>query len=255
MKIAFKNVSLQYGDAPILRDISFEISPETRLAIVGESGAGKSSIAKLLMRATDPTTGEIQIADKPFPQYKLQSVLRHIGIVLQRPEMISGNVRENILFALHPEDFHTVCDEKIWSVLDLISPSFRNRLANGLDTRVGKNGLQLSGGEQQRICIARALIKNPEFLIIDEATASLDACSEQVVQRGIDTSLQQGISAVVIAHRLSTQRNCNKFLILKRPQDCTDSESQIEMICNSATEAYEQSVTYRKLGDAQGFRP
>ncbi len=256
MRVAFDRVSLQYGNTPILRDISFTLEPGTRLAVVGSSGAGKSSLSRLLMRATDPTSGTICINEVAYPKYQLQSVLRHIGVVLQKTEMISGTVRENITFGIHLTDILGVTDADIWDVLDAISPSFRRRFGErGLDTLVGKQGMQLSGGEQQRLCVARALLKKPEMLIIDEATASLDSETEQIVQRGIDMALAQDISALVVAHRFSTLRNCNKFVVLKRLVDCRQDESQIELICDSATEAYDRSLIFRTLSDLQGFRP
>jgi len=256
MQVKFERVSLRYGTAPILRDISFSLDSGTRLALVGSSGAGKSSLARLLMRATDPSGGTIYIDGVAYPKYQLQSVLRHIGVVLQKTEMISGTVRENITFGIHPIDLAKVTDEEIWTVLDAISPSFRRRFCElGLDTLVGKQGMQLSGGEQQRICVARALLKKPEMLIIDEATASLDSETEQIVQNGIDMALAHDISALVVAHRFSTLRNCNKFVVLRRLVDCLEDESQVELICDSATEAYERSSTFRTLADLQGFRP
>lgn len=256
MLIRFENVSLTFGDTPVLRDISFTLGPDTRMALVGGSGAGKSSITGLLTRKTDPTNGTIYIDDRPFPEYQLQSVLRHVGVILQRAELISGTVRENITLSVHEDDMSKITDDVIWSILDMISPSFRARFSTqGLDTLVGKQGMQLSGGEQQRLCVARALLKQPEVLIVDEATASLDSETEQVVQQGIDTAMAQNISALVVAHRFSTLRNCNRFVVLKKLDDCEPGESQIEIICDSAEEAYERSPTFRKLSDLQGFRP
>ena len=256
MQILFDDVSLNYGEAAILRDITFSIAPGTRLALVGSSGAGKSSLARLLMRATDPSKGTVYINGRAYPEYQLQSVLRHIGVVLQRTEMISGTVRENLTLGIHQEDLHTVSDENIWQVLRAISPSFQTRFAEkGLDTLVGKQGMQLSGGEQQRLCVARALLKKPELLIIDEATASLDSETEQIVQRGIDMALANDISALVVAHRFSTLRNCNTFVVLRRISDCLPGQSQVEIICDSAQQAYRHSATFRTLADLQGFRP
>jgi ABC-type multidrug transport system fused ATPase/permease subunit len=256
MHVVFDNVSLMYGTTPILRNVSFSIEPGVRLALVGSSGAGKSSLAKLLLRATDPTRGIITIDGIPLPHFQLSSVLRHIGVVLQKTEMISGTVRENVTFSMHQLDLPAITDEVIWSVLDAISPSFRIRFRqHGLDTVIGKQGMQLSGGEQQRLCVARALIKQPEMLVIDEATASLDSETERVVQAGIDSALAQNISALVVAHRFSTLRNCNRFVVLKRLSDCNEEESQVECICDSAKEAYERSITFRTLSDLQGFIP
>jgi len=256
MHLEVRNVSLSFGDTPVLRNISCAIEPGVRLAVVGESGAGKSSLTKLFIRATDPTAGEILVNGVPLPQYQLWSVLRHIGVILQQSEMVSGDVRENVCLGLHQLDLAGVTDDMIWEVLDTISPSFRIRFKErGLDTMLGKQGLQLSGGELQRLCVARALIKKPEFLIIDEATASLDSETERVVQEGIDTALRGNLSALVVAHRFSTLRNCNRFMVLKNLAHCSPHESQIETICDSAAAAYELSPTFRRLADLQGFTP
>ena len=256
MHITFDSVSLNYGSAAILRDISFEIAPGTSAALIGSSGAGKSSIAKLMMRACDPSGGTIYIDGVPFQGYQLWSVLQYIGVIPQRSEIVSGDVRENVTFSLHEKQLVDTTDDDIWQALDAISPSFRERFGTkGLDTLVGQQGLKLSGGEQQRICVARALIKNPALLFIDEATASLDSETEQVVQKGIDAALQRNISALVISHRFSTLSNCNMFVILKRLIDCDEGEPQIEAICGSAEEAYDVSPTFRKLAVMQRFRP
>ncbi len=256
MLVEYKNVSVRYGDSDILRDVSFTIEEGTSVGLVGRSGSGKSTLARLLFRAMDPDSGEVCIDGIPFSAYQKNTVLRHIGAILQRSDMISGDARENILFATHAEDMTKVGDESIWNILDALTPALRQRFnGHGLDTLVGKQGLQLSGGQQQLICIARALIKNPEFLIVDEATASLDAETEMMVQQGIDTALSQGKSAMVIAHRLSTQRNCDRIIVLKKATECEPGEPQIEMICNSPQEAYELSPTYRRLAELQGFRP
>lgn len=256
MHVAFNNVSMRYGAHEILRDVSFSIEPGISLGLVGASGSGKSTIARLMMRAMRPTSGEVLINNVSFDRYNQVSVLRHIGAILQRPEMVSGDVRENVLLATHEDDMTRVNDEQIWHILDALTPTLRERFNGaGLDTLVGKQGLQLSGGQQQLICIARALVKDPEFLIVDEATASLDAETEVMVQHGIDTALSQGKSALVIAHRLSTQRHCNRIMVLKKVTNLTAGEPQIEAICGSPQEAYECSPTYRKLADLQGFRP
>lgn len=254
MHIQFDHVGLSFGDdTPILRDVSFDIPPGKRVALIGESGAGKSSIAGLLVRKQDPTSGHVRINGVSLRQYNLSSVLRHIGVILQRPEIISGDVRENVLLALHEDDVAAVGDDQIWHVLDTISPALRERFnGKGLDTPVGKTGLQLSGGEQQRLCIARALIKNPELLIIDEATASLDGKNQAMVQEGIDTALSQGISALVIAHRFSTLRNCNQFVVLRKLSSCRDGESQVEAIAESLSELHAVSPTFRELAKYEG---
>lgn len=246
---------MQYGDStPILRDISFTISTGTRLALIGQSGAGKSTLASLIRRDLDPTGGAILLDGRDLREYQLKSVLRRMGIILQRPEIMSGNVRENILYGLAHNS--TVTDNEIWDIIDLVSPEMRKRFCDkGLDTKVGKQGLQLSGGEQQRLCVMRALIKSPLFLIVDEATSSLDSETEIVVQQGIDTALSRGIAALVIAHRFSTLRNCNKFVVLRKLNECAQGESQVETIAHSLAELHDSSDIFRRLSAAQDFRP
>lgn len=255
MRFDFRNITMQYGtDMPILQNVSFSIPDGVRVALIGQSGSGKSTIASIVRRDIEPTSGSVSLNGRDLREYQLTSVLKYMGIILQRPEIMSGNVRENILYGVT----HGVCvsDEAIWDIIDLVSPEMRNRFKeHGLDTKVGKQGLQLSGGQQQRLCIMRALIKNPQFLIVDEATSSLDSETEQVVQQGIDTALSRGISALVIAHRFSTLRNCDQFVVLKKLSDCTVGESQVETIAHSLPELMASSGTFRRLAEAQDFRP
>lgn len=255
MEIVFENISMTFTDQlPILQNISFTIPRGTRLALIGQSGAGKSTIASLVRRDRNPSSGRIMIDNHNLQELNLSSVLRHMGNILQRPEVISGNVRENIIHGV-PFD-QTVTDDDIWKVIDLVSPEMRTRFnGHGLDTRVGKQGLQLSGGEQQRLCVMRALIKDPQFLIVDEATSSLDSETELVVQKGINTALKRGISALVIAHRFSTLRECNKFVVLKKIGDCGKNESQIEAEADNMQTLWEVSPIFRRLAEAQNFRP
>lgn len=254
MDISFNSVSLEFDGSQVLRDISFDIPQGARVALIGESGSGKSSIAGLLMRKLDPSSGVVIVNSVPLQKYNLSSVLEHIGIILQRPEMVSGDVRENILLAMSKHSMKEIDDDDIWQVLDAISPTMRKRFnGKGLDTLVGKQGMQLSGGEQQRICIARALIKKPEMLIVDEATASLDAKNQAMVQEGIDIALgAERVSALVIAHRFSTLKNCNKFVVIRKLDTCKKDEPQIEAICASLPELYEQSPTFRELANYEG---
>lgn len=257
MHIRFENVSVTFsGQQPVLKGVSFSIPDGKRVALIGTSGAGKSTVAGLLIRRRDPDEGVVLLNERPLHEYSLSSVLAHMGVILQRPEIISGTVRENILLAMPSYRDRCVTDDEIWKIIDLVSPEMRTRFNGyGLDTKVGKQGLQLSGGEQQRICVMRALIKQPEFLIVDEATSSLDSETEESVQEGIDTALSQGISALVIAHRFSTLRNCNHYIVLRRSSDCTDGRPQVEATCDSLDELYHCSPTFKRLADKQGFVP
>ncbi len=254
MHFEIRNVTVSYRtDEPILSGVSFHIPQGRRVALVGQSGAGKTTIAGLVRRDIDPHKGQVLLDGIDLREYQLSSVLRYMGVILQRPEIMSGTVRENILYGV-PADV-VVSDDEIWRIIDVVSSSLRTRFGDcGLDTKVGKQGMQLSGGEQQRLCVMRALIKKPHFLIVDEATSSLDSETELVVQQGIDTALSQGISALVIAHRFSTLRNCDQFVVLRKWVDCVEGESQVECVASSLPELYDQSPTFRRLASAQGFR-
>jgi ABC-type multidrug transport system fused ATPase/permease subunit len=256
MYVRFEGVGVTYaGRSPVLKDINLDIPPAARVALIGPSGAGKSTIASLILRRSDPSCGRITINGIPLPSYNLSSVLAHVGVILQRSEIVSGTVRENILLSVPPLMLPSISDDQVWRVMDLVSPHMRDRFCvYGLDTRVGKQGLQLSGGEQQRLCVMRALIKNPELLIVDEATSSLDSVTEEAVQQGIDVTLSKGISALVIAHRFSTLKKCNRFVVLKTAQECGPLESQIEAESDSLPDLYAISATFRTLADKQGFR-
>jgi ABC-type multidrug transport system fused ATPase/permease subunit len=259
MHITFDSVSLQYPDSDhTLRNISLEIPRGCRLAVMGESGAGKSSLGGLLRRDFDPTAGRILINGRDLREYNLASVLRYIGVIPQRPEVFSGTVRENLLHGIM--DPTVVSDETLWELIGKVSPGLQVRFKqHQLDTRVGKHGMELSGGEQQRLCVIRSLVEDPrhskELLIIDEATSALDSGTELVVQEGIDAALSRGMSAIVIAHRFSTLRGCNRFLCLRKLAHCADGESQIEAVTDSTKELYAQSSWFRHQADLQGFHP
>ena len=252
MHFALNRVGVSFPDnTTVLHDVSFDIPPGARLALIGKSGAGKSMCVSLLRRDRDPTRGRVLLDGRDLREYNRPNMLRHLGVILQQPQIISGTVRENICLGLA----HIVKDAEVWEMIELVRPSLCARFRDGLDTPVGKQGLQLSGGEQQSLCVMRALLRKPAFLIVDEATSSLDSETERVVQDGIDTALSQGIGAVVIAHRFATLRRCTDFVVLRRLADCTAGEPQVEAHCTSLTLLYDQSATFRDLAVAQGFKP
>ncbi len=254
MHFELKSVGVGYNGQAILRDVSFTIAPGERVALIGDSGAGKSTLGKLLKCARDPDAGAILLDDKPLTTYNRQSVLRYVGSIEQRPELFRGTVRENIMLATHPEDLAMITDTDIWQLLDTISPQLREVFGKeGLDCKVGKQGLTLSGGQAQRLCIARALIKRPHFLIVDEATSSLDPVSQRQVQEGIEVALGSEMSALVIAHRLSTLRRCTKFVVLKTLASCQSTESQIEAVSHSMEELHMVSPTFRRFAEEEGI--
>lgn len=194
---------------PALRDVSFKLSPGRTAALVGLSGAGKSTVISLAMRIYDPTAGRILLDGRDLRSLTLDTLSRHIGVVTQDAYLLHDTLRANILYA-RPEAGESELNEvyRAAHLEDLISD-----LPDGAETTVGERGHRLSGGEKQRVSIARALLKKPSLLILDEATSHLDAISEKAVQDAL-VPLLSACTSLVIAHRLSTVRNADLILVL-----------------------------------------
>jgi ABC-type dipeptide/oligopeptide/nickel transport system ATPase component len=196
----------------VLKGISFKIKEGEKVAFVGESGSGKSTIANLVRRAFDPQSGQILINGHDLKDLELRSFLKKIGSVDQEVNLFDKSIRDNISYGTNK----VLSDEELDKIAKLARiDSFYKKLEHGWDTIVGERGAKVSGGEKQRIGIARALAKNPEILIFDEATSALDTVSERIVQKSID-SVSKGKTSIVIAHRLSTVKNCDKIFVLKQ---------------------------------------
>lgn len=254
ISVRFEGVGLSYEDGtlPILEDIRFSINPGEKVALIGSSGAGKTSIMKLLLRFTDPSEGEIWINGSRLTDIALPSWMERVGYIPQQSEVFDGTIRYNLTFGLPEERKLTITDEEIWEVMRLLQIDFGTRLSDGLETRVGRNGLKLSGGQAQRLMIGAAVIKKPIFMVIDEATSSLDSSTERLVQKGLETVLSGPVGALIVAHRLSTVRTmCNRFIVL-RPHQGALGVPQIEADAGSFEELYRSSETFRRLADDQG---
>jgi ATP-binding cassette subfamily B protein len=210
-----------------LNGVSFSIPSGQKVALVGESGAGKSTIAYALIRAGDPKSGVIRIGDADIRELDLTSLRRRIGYVPQQPKLFDRTLRYNLTFGLeHPE---AVPDEFLREALALVK--LEKFTDNGhLDSRLGEGGHSLSGGERQRLCIARALIKNPDVLIFDEATSSLDPVNEKKVQDAIDAA--RGRTKLIIAHRYSTIRDVDRILVFDSGR-LVDDGTHEELISDS----------------------
>lgn len=211
-KIEFRHVEFTYDDKKqVLRDISFEIKPGQKLALVGESGGGKSTISNLLMRLYSPTRGKVLINDMDIHQVTQASVRSAIATVFQDASLFSGTIRENIAYG-RPDatDKEIAAAAKAANAFDFV-----DELEDKFDTEIGERGIKLSGGQKQRIAIARALLKDAPILILDEATSSLDSRSEAVVQQALDR-LMENRTVLIIAHRLSTIAHVDTIVTLKK---------------------------------------
>ena len=211
-KIEFDNLSFSYPSRPditVLENISFKINSGEKIALVGSSGAGKSTIASLLLGFYKHTEGYILINDKHINDYSISDLRSQMAIVPQEVILFGGTIRENIAYGkINASDEEIIDAAKKANAYDFIS-SF----PDGLDTLVGERGIQLSGGQRQRIAIARAMLKDPSILILDEATSALDSESELLVQNALEI-LMKDRTSIVIAHRLSTIVNADNILVL-----------------------------------------
>jgi subfamily B ATP-binding cassette protein MsbA len=209
--IEFKNVSFAYNKVPVLKNINLTIEKGKTVALVGSSGSGKSTLADLIPRFHDVTEGELLIDGKNIKEYTIESVRHQIGIVTQEPILFNDSIANNISLGKPDATLEEI--EQAAKVANAYS--FIIQKEKGFETNVGDRGNKLSGGEKQRITIARAVLKNPPILILDEATSSLDTESERLVQEAIYTMMQNRTS-LVIAHRLSTIRNADEIIVLEK---------------------------------------
>ncbi|MAS62445.1 MAG: ABC transporter permease [Euryarchaeota archaeon] len=206
--IEFKNVFFTYPETetPVLNGISFKLNHGDFLGIMGHTGAGKSTILKLLLRFYEPDKGEILINDTPIQLFTLESIRNQLGFVSQDPFLFYGTIEDNVVYARKSSE------EEVKHALDLAgAKEFVENQEDGLKTKVGGRGVKLSGGQKARISLARALLKNPSLLILDEASSALDAETEKKIQQNLLDS-GSGRTTIAVAHRLSTIRNANEIL-------------------------------------------
>ncbi|EAT59221.1 ABC transporter ATP-binding protein [Chlorobium ferrooxidans] len=241
-EIRFEDVSFKYSkeaDAPnVLDHVSFELKKGEMVALVGQSGSGKSTTVDLLLRFYDVDSGRITIDGIDIREYDFKQLRRMIGVVSQEVILFNDTIRENIAYGIHGE----ISQEKVIMAAKMANAHhFIEEKPEQYDTLIGDRGVQLSGGQRQRLAIARAMVKNPELLVFDEATSALDNESEKVVQEAIDHALENR-TALVVAHRLSTVRNADRIIVMERGR-AVESGSHEELLALGGL--------YRQLYDIQ----
>ncbi|MDU4448081.1 MAG: ATP-binding cassette domain-containing protein, partial [Anaerococcus vaginalis] len=208
--IVFKNVSFSYDDRPILKNVSAEIKENTMTAIVGPSGSGKTTFCNLIARFWDVNSGEILIGGENIKNYKIENLMNSISMVFQDVYLFEDTIENNIKFGKQNASH----EEVVQAAKKARCHEFIEALPEGYDTIIGEGGASLSGGEKQRISIARAMLKDADIIIFDEATANIDPENEDKLKEAIE-SLTKNKTVIMIAHRLKTIRNADQILVLK----------------------------------------
>ncbi|KAB1064697.1 ABC transporter ATP-binding protein [Salibacter halophilus] len=237
--IEYRNLSFAYEEAKVLKNINIKVSKGKTVALVGQSGGGKSTLVDLLPRFYDPIEGGVFIDDKDIREYKIKDLRNLMGIVSQRSILFNDSVFNNIALGVENPDREAVIEAaKIANAHEFIE-----NLPNGYDTNIGDGGGKLSGGQQQRISIARAVLKNPPIMILDEATSALDTESEKLVQDAL-YKLMENRTSIVIAHRLSTIQHADEIIVMQEGE-VVERGNHDNLIA--------QGGVYKKLTDLQAF--
>ncbi len=222
--LEFKDINFKYEDSEqVLEGVSFKIKPEEKVALVGHSGAGKSTIINLILKFYNPQSGQILINNKTYESLDHKFIRDNIALVYQENELFSSTIRENVAYGKN-----LASDKEVIEALKLANAyNFVIALPKGLDSKIGERGVKLSGGQKQRIQIARAILKNSPILILDEATSSLDARSEKEVQDALENLMKNKL-VIIIAHRFSTIQNVHQIIVLDKGR-IVDSGSPVEL--------------------------
>jgi len=243
-QVRFDNIHFTYPTRPdnkVLRGLTMDVEPGKVIALVGESGAGKSSCVSLIQRFYDPQEGNIYLDDVALHEFDTLWLRHRIGVVSQEPTLFACSIRENILYGC-PSDRPQPSEEDIIDAAKQANAhNFISEFKEGYETKVGERGVRLSGGQKQRIAIARAILKQPTILLLDEATSALDAESEFLVQQALER-LMKGRTTLIVAHRLSTVRNADLV--------CVVSKGQI-VEYGTHSELIEKAGLYKNLVDRQ----
>jgi ABC-type multidrug transport system fused ATPase/permease subunit len=238
--------------SPVLKNVNFTVKPGEIVALIGPSGAGKTTLMKLLLRFMDPDHGAVRVNGHDLRDIRLDSWMGKTAYIPQFGQILDGTIRYNLTYALSPEECARWTDERLWELMRKLRIDFGERLTHGLETVVGERGVKLSGGQAQRVMIGAAAIQRPPFMIIDEATSHLDSLTEHDVHYGLAEVLSGHVGALIIAHRLSTVRDlCHRFVVLRNSEEVHNGDSQVEAIADSFEELYAISPTFRQLADNQ----
>lgn len=226
--IKFSNVSFEYHSGqPVLSQIELEVFPGEKVAIMGTTGAGKSTLVSLIPRLYDPTQGSIQIDHEDIRNYQLNSLRDQISLVLQDSLLFSGTIRDNIAFGRPGASD----EENLMAAIQANADEFIQRLPDGYDTQVAERGTTLSGGQKQRIAIARAVLRNAPVLILDEPTSGLDVVSERTVMESLEKAAA-GRTTLMIAHRFATIRFADRIILLEQGRIVEDGTHDVLMASN-----------------------
>ncbi|TVR44383.1 MAG: ATP-binding cassette domain-containing protein [Planctomycetota bacterium] len=233
-------------EAWVLRDISLRVEGGQVVALVGESGAGKSTLSDLITRMIDPTRGAIRLNGVDIRDYRLHSYRSLLGVVSQETFLFDGTVRDNLAYGnRHADEAAVIRAARQARAWDFICD-----LPDGLDTFIGERGVKVSGGQRQRLAIARAILADPALLILDEATSSLDSANEQAIQASLQ-ELMRGRTTVVVAHRLSTIRDANQIIVLAGGS-IVERGCHQELMAKGPGGAYFDMVQRQQLAAADG---
>ena len=245
--IEFSHVFFRYNpERMILKDVSFNLKCGHSIAIVGPSGSGKSTMINLIPRLYDVTAGAVRFDGIDVRRLDLEFLRRNIGIVTQDTYLFNGTIRENLMYA----NVHASVEEMEEACRKANIHDYIMKLEKGYDTEVGNRGLKLSGGEKQRLSIARVVLKNPRILILDEATSALDSITENAIQEALE-ALMEGRTSIVIAHRLSTILKADRILVVKDGQ-IAESGTHEELLARGGTYRELYETQFRQILDMEG---
>jgi ABC-type multidrug transport system fused ATPase/permease subunit len=261
VSVEFDRVSFSYPNQeaegppkPVLRNVSFTVEHGEKVAIIGPSGTGKTTLLHKVLRSRDPDSGRVLINGLDLRDLKQATFKRVVSYVPQGAPLFDETLRNLMLYAVPPDARSQITDELIWATLRLVKADLGPRFDKGLETKIGRDGIELSGGERQRLSAAMALM-NPHLrlLVMDEPTSNLDAETQAAFHDGLSDAVASGVTTFVVAHRLSTVRDCDRFVVLKPAAELAENETQVEAVARSFGELNRISPTFRKVAKSEGL--